>query len=36
MIALICSSLKAGGGLWGRTNWEVRQIVGHHQENLAL
>jgi hypothetical protein len=22
--------------LWGRTNREVRQIVGHHQENLAL
>ena len=34
MIASICSSLKAGGVAYG--NREVRQIVGHHQENLAL
>ena len=35
-IGLHVRRCEGGCRLWGRTNWEVRQIVGHHQENLAL
>jgi hypothetical protein len=35
-IGLHVRRCEGGCRLWGRTNREVRQIVGHHQENLAL